>query len=317
MNRFKIFLVSIVVLSITAGTMFWIQSSKDLPPVKKEVNSFAGKIETEISLIKAKPNNQFCKGVYLNIANQINVWSMPEPPTYPYGRFGKTKLQNDQWKQDLERNLYAAYVDKFVKQAKYVIGGSIWKTEDLSFIQSELHRLKISKLLVSGSPVDKEFNKIQKALNKYNEISSFISTCASYNFDNMALGVSFPLDEAQTRINRASALLASDLENVYTNNCTRLRIGLKEIPAYLFNAHVNYLDRKIDNYSNTWCSYSNQGDYSNRLFRPLNEQIDELKSTLIYDGIDESTRVNEINPLDVKWINDNSKAYKAQYPCRN
>jgi hypothetical protein len=313
MNRFKIFLVSIVVLSITAGTMFWIQSSKDLPPVKKEFNSFAGKIETEISLIKTKPNNEFCRGVYLNIANQINVWSMPEPPTYPYGRFGKTKLENDQWKQDLERNLYAAYADKFVKQAKYVIGGSIWKPSDLAFIQSELHRLKISKLLVSDSPVDKEFNKIQKALNKYNEISSFISTCASYNFNNMALGVSFPLDEAQTRINRASALLASDLDNVYTNNCSRLHTGLKYIPTYLFNAHVSYLDKKIAMYSNTWCSYTNQVEYSKLLFRPLNDQISELNETSIYTNIDVT---DDCNDLYAKWALDNSKAYYAKYPCK-
>jgi hypothetical protein len=317
MNKVKVIISVIVLFAMFALTMFWVQSEQDLTPVKKEVNPFAGKIETEISLIKTKPNNQFCKGVYLNISSQINVWSMPEPPKYPYGRFGKTKLENDQRKQDLERNLYSAYADKFVKQAKYVIGGPIWNSGDLSFIQAELYRLKISKLLVSGSPVDNEFNKIQKALNKYNEISSFIALCASYNFENIALGVSFPLDEAEARINRASALLASDLENVYTNNCSRLHTGLKEIPAYLFNAHVSYLDRKIDEYKNTWCSYSNQGDYSNKLFKPLNAQIDELNSTLVYDGIDESTMVSEIDPLYAKWIDDNSKAYSAKYPCRN
>ena len=312
MNKLKIILSTIVIVSILAGTIFWIQSNQTIPPIKKVENQFTREIEKEIASIKIRPDNQFCKENYLLIVSHINDWYKPAPPQHPFGRFGKNQLENDQWKEDLERNLYAAYSDKFIKQAKYVFRGTQWNPSDLAFIQVEKNRLKISKLLASGSTVDKEFSSIQAALNKYNEITGFIYSCKGYSFINTDIQASFPIETIQVKLNRSSVLQKNNLENVYVNNCERLRRELKEVPKYLLNAHVNYLNNKINQLSNKWCDCGSHKEYTLFLHNRIKNEINDLSNTSIYVGMDIDSKCAL---LYSRWAADNLNAYNSKYPC--
>ena len=314
MKELKISLVVIVLVAIGAGIFFWIQSTIKPAEVKAPENQFTAKIGLEIEQLKAKTNINFCKNFYTEVAFHINEFYKPLPPKYPFGRFGKTQSENDQWKENLESNLYSAYAEKFIKQAKSVFLGSEWKNEDLKFIQTEKNELKKSKLLVAGSPVDKDFTTIQTALNKYNEIVSFISSCKGYGCSKTGVLDHFPIAEVRSKIQRAATLRSNHLENEYVNNCFRLYDGLKEIPSKLFSAHVRYLDTKIDYWSNMWCNYNSHRDYSNNLNIPLKNEINDLSNSNIYSGINLD---GECTRLFNKWSTDNQKAYKATYPCRN
>jgi hypothetical protein len=309
MKALKISLVVFVVAAICVGIFFGNQS---IPPPDNEGNAenqFTRKIENSIKQLKAKPDSKFCKDFYIKVASDINDFYKPSPPRDPYGRFGKTQSENDQWKENLENNLYAAYADKFIKQAKTVFRGSEWKPDDLKFIQAEKNELKKSKLLVAGSTVDKELTTFQTALNKYNEIVSFISSCKGFGYSGTALSDRFPVADVQSKILRATTLRKNHLENEFVNHCTRLHDGLKEIPQVLFKKHVWYLDNKINNWSGLYSNYNSQKDYSNNLYKPLKAEIDLLN----YDIYQVSNFDSEYDRLLQKWSADNIKAYNFKY----
>lgn len=302
MKKFKISFIVTVVAAICAGIFLWVQSVKPPKEVKTQENPFTIKIEKEITELKAKPNNKFCKDFYKEVAYHINDF-------YKQNRFGTNQSENDQWKENLEKTLYSAYGEKFIKQVKTVFRGSEWKPEDLKFIQAEKNELKKSKLLVTGSPVDMEFTTIQTALNKYNEIVSFISSCKGYDFSNTELTARFPIDDVQDKILRSTSLRQNQLENQFVNNCTRLHDGLKEIPQLLFRAHVKYLENKINDWSGLYANYNSQSDYSNNLYKPIKAEIEALDNK-IYTV---SNFDSEYKRLLDKWLEDNINAFKHKF----
>ncbi len=307
MKALKISLVVIVLAAIGAGIFFWIESPIPQPKVRDSKNQFTLKIEQEIEKLKAKSDSKFCGDFYNLVASQINDF-------YKQNRFDSNTSGNKQWKDDLESNLYSAYSQKFIKQAKYVFRGSEWKSSDLKFIQNEMNRLKRSKLLIPNSPVDKDFTTIQNALNKYNEIEYFISTCKNYGCSKTELSAHFPISDVQRKISRASSLLRNHLENQFVNNCNHLHVDLRKIPSMLFIKHVSYLDTKINFWSDMWCNYRSHKDYSNNLNIRVKNEINDLSNSNIYSDINVD---NECTRLFIKWSTDNQKAFKATYPCSN
>ncbi len=237
MKKIKIVLTILVVALICLGIFLGIQRIEPIEEEKPPENQFIQKIEQDIAEIRSKSDNKFCGDYYREVSHRINEFSKPLPPSFPYGRYGSTKLENDQWKEDLEKTLYSVYAEKFIKQAKSVFRGSAWRKEDLKFIQSEKSMLKKSKWLMAESPIDKDFTTIQTTLNKYYEVVNLISSCNNYNFLSTELSVRFPIGDVQSKISRASILQQNRLENAYVNNCIRLHEGLKEVPEKLFLAN--------------------------------------------------------------------------------
>ena len=313
MKPLKITLAVLVLIAIGSGIFFWVQNTKPPVKIKAPENVFTKKIEAEIEQLKAKPDNNFCKDFYIEVAYHIEEFYKPFLPKYPFGRFGNTQSENDQWKENFESRLYNVYTEKFINQAKTIFRGSEWRSEDLKFIQDEKNELKRSKLLITGSPVDKDFTTIQTALSKYNEIVSFISSCKGFNFTGTSLSDRFPSAEVKSKIFHSASLLKNGLENEYVNNCTALHNGLKQIPEMLFRKHVLYLENKIEYWSNMWCNYISHKDYSQNLNTPLRNEINELGNSTIYIGVIVDSQYKR---LLQKWGADNQKAYNATYPCK-
>ena len=269
-------------------------------------NLFTERIEKEITAIAQLPENKFCPDTYKNVKYLIDDY-------YNSQRLGKNQSENDQWKENLSKELYSAYADQFIKQAFFVFNGSEWSSENLKFIRSEYQVLKKSPFLENGSPVDNSFSKIRQILGKYDEIVSFISSCKGFSFSDYSLSSTFPVSDVQNKISRARAYRNSNLENGYVNNCVRLHNQLKEIPQSFFNAHIRYLKNKISNWSNMWCNYNSHKDYSQNLYNPLRNEINDIDN---YSNIyNVPNFASEYNNLLQIWSNDNKKAYNATYPC--
>ncbi|MDR0754237.1 MAG: hypothetical protein LBF04_02500 [Prevotellaceae bacterium] len=305
MKALKISLAVIVAAAITTGIIMWITSIGKVKEISLPKNQFTAKIEQEIEQLSQMSDNKFCKEFYNEIAYQIKDF-------HKQNRFGNNQSENDQWKENLEKNLYSSYTDKFIKQAFVVFQGSEWKPDDLKFIQAEKNELKKSKLLVVGSPVDKEFTTIQTALNKYNEIVGFISSCKGLGYSGSTLSDRFPLADVQSKISRAASLRKNRLENEYVNHCIRLHNDLKEIPQNLFRLHVKYLDHKIDYWSGMYSNYNSQRDYANNLYIPLKAEINMLDNDIYNVGNFDSEQSRLLN----KWSADNTNAYNYSYPKR-
>lgn len=306
MKFLKIILVLTGMAVIATCVFILIARIKPPKPPDSGVNQFIKRIVNEIDSLGKLPDSKFCREFYKEIEYHINDYYKHDPPTYPFGRLGNNQMENDQWKENLSKNLYNAYSEKFIKQAFYVFRGSEWKNENLTIIRSEYQTLRKSNLLEKGSPVDREFTKIQTVLGKYDEIAGFISASNGFSYSGNTLSEHFPVSDVKDKISRAADYAKNNLENEYVKNCTRLLDGLKEVPQALFRAHVRYLDSKIEQWSGLFSNYNSQRDYANNLFTPLKNEIEALDNNIYkadnFDG--------EYNRLNDKLNADSQKAFE-------
>jgi hypothetical protein len=303
MKAIKISLAVIVVAVIGFFVIRSLVTTEQVAKVALPDNQFTKRIEQEIDSLGKLPDHQFCKEFYSEVGYHIADY-------YKQGRLGKNQSENDQWRENLSKNLYSAYAGKFIKQAFYVFRGSEWDINALNFIRSEYQTLRRSAWLEQGSSVDKEFDKFQAVFEKYDEITGFISSCKWFSYSSSSLSDHFPIADVASRILRAATYRNNRLENGYLNNCTRLHDGLKEVPQALFRAHVKYLDHKINQWSGLYSNFKSQPDYVNNLYKPLKGEIDALDNDIYRVANFDS----EYNRLSNKWSADNTKAYNYSYP---
>ncbi|MBK8300413.1 MAG: hypothetical protein IPK90_08185 [Chitinophagaceae bacterium] len=164
--------ISLAVIVVAALAFFVIRScvaTDKVGEIKSSGNQSIDKIQQEIKALQQKPENKFCKDYYNEVAYHIDDY-------HKNNRLGKSTLENDQWKESLSKQLYAAYADKFIKQAYYIFNRSDWAGNDLSFIRKEYRALQSSPMLERDNPVDRRFNEIKMIFNKYDEIAGFISS---------------------------------------------------------------------------------------------------------------------------------------------
>jgi uncharacterized protein YoxC len=302
MKALKISLVIIAIAAISFSVWRWIIFTPQIGDPPKAVNEFTRRIEKEIDSLKTLPDSKFCDAFYKEVTYHIDTYCEE-------GRLGETPADSSGNKQNKEyfiKNLYSAYVEKFIPQAFYVLNRSEWKIDDLNFIRSEYQTLRKSKLLEKDSPVDKDFAKIQSVFSKYDEIVAYISACKNFSHPVSGLDNRFPTSDMQNKISQAVTYINNNLGNAYVNHCTRLRDGLKEIPQVLFSAHVKYLDDKIARYSNRYSSCTSQSDYANTLYKPLKSEIDALDN----DIYNVANFDSEYKKLSDKWKTDSQEAYK-------
>jgi hypothetical protein len=145
--------------------------------IQRSGNPFVDKIQLEIKELKQKPENKFCKEFYAEVVYNLNDY-------HKNGRLGKNTLENNQWKENLSKQLYAAYTDKFIKQSYYFFNQSNWASSDLGFIRNEYRALQNSPLLERNSPIDKRFNEIKIIFNKYDEITALFHHAKAFHLPN-------------------------------------------------------------------------------------------------------------------------------------
>ena len=278
MKAIKISLAILVISTI--GFFVWkgVVGTPPTPKVAIPENQFTKKIEKEIDALTKLSDNIFCKDAY----NDVNYFIKDY---YRQGRLGKNQSENDLWKENLSKNLYAAYAAKFIKQAFVVFRGSEWDVSQLAFIRQEKNLLATSPFLEKPSPVNDDFMKIQQILSKHDEIAGFIASCSNYSFSEIRLDYSFPVAESTSRIATAKQYRNNSLGNAYVNNCTGLHQGLSEVNQYLFNAHVKSLNNKINQwmvkYKDTdYCT--SQRDYAVNIYNPLKNELNLLDNEVYY-----------------------------------
>jgi hypothetical protein len=306
MKAIKIGLALVVLGLIVFFILKFFQSPPPPPPIGNgpQEKTHYERIQDSIKSIHTLPLYKFNKNKYGELMSLIEQWNKAAPPHHPYGRFGETQSENDLNKNNLTSTLYSVYVQKFIEQTFNVFRGSDWKPEDLKFIREETNALFKSPFLNNPSQVYLKLVEIQSILNKYNEINSFISDCKSFKYDSLSIVNSFPVDKVIAKINQAKTYQVRNL-NPYVNNCSRLQQELRDVPNILFQKHVQYLDKKIDDWSGTYEEYNTQQAYSNSIYTPINNEINRL-SNEVYNVSD---FIEKRDYLRSRWINEGRKAY--------
>ena len=154
MKTIKISLAVIVVSIITFFSIRSFVTTERVGDIQKTGNPFVDKIQLEIKELKQKPENKFCKEFYAEVVYHLDDY-------HKSGRLGKNTFENNRWKENLSKQLYAAYTDKFIKQSYNFFNQSDWVSSDLGFIRNEYRALQSSALLERNSPIDKRFNEIK------------------------------------------------------------------------------------------------------------------------------------------------------------
>jgi hypothetical protein len=306
MKAIKIGLAIAVIGAIAFFVLKSIDGTIEPKKVVSQKESDVSDIQNKIDSINTLPNGYFSKGIYNEISYLIDDKYIPHPPKYPYGRLGETQLENDQQKINLTRNLYTAYVRKFLDQAFYVFNGKLWKPADLTFIRREYQLLQRSPYLGSGGSVSAKFAHMKRILDKYDEINSFISSSNSFSYLGSSLEDPFPIDDIRNKLNQVQTYSDDRLENRYVNNCARLHNKLNAIPQTLFYKHFQFLDDKIDNYLGFYTFYNSQKTYQEKLYAEVKMHIDLLDSGL-YEDTELSTSKYDL--LMNKWNADARSAY--------
>jgi hypothetical protein len=106
------------------------------------------------------------------------------------------------------------------------------------------------------------------------------------------------------KIQRAAIYKNNKLENSLVNNCSILHSQLNQTSKYLFNAHIKYLDKKIETYSGTYSAYNSHGEYASEFYLKLKSEINGLDN----DIYSVSNFDNEYDNLIEKLNEDNSNA---------
>ena len=298
MKAVKISLAIIVIAAIAYFTIQAFVSTDEVGDIQQGTNPFVEKIKQEIGEMTQKPDDKFCKDYYTEVVYHIDDY-------HKNSKFSNNPSDNDQWKNNLSKQLYSAYADKFIKQAFYVFNRSEWSNSDLSFIRKEYKALQSSSLLQIGSPVDQKFNEIQAIFHKYDEIKSFIASCKNFSYSDTGLNSQFPIGEVSGLISQAHFYKRNNLGDGYVNNCSLLHEELNVIPLILFNTHVRYLDNLINYWSGMYSNYNSQRAYVDNLYRPIDAKIDELDNEL-YDVSNFSDKYWQ---LKQRWEVDATNAY--------
>ncbi len=276
-----------------------IDKPKNITPQK---NLYTIRINNKIDSIIKMPINIFCPKFYKEIQYEINEFHNQK-------FLGTSASDNNQWQDILLKNLYSAYVSKFTSQAYFTFKKSEWKTDDLKFISSELQMLRSSTYLDKNSSIANSFNLINAILFKYYEINFFIINCNSFTYSNYDLNIQFP--NMNDKIQKANNYLKNRLDNIYVNNCSSLKVGLKNVPNKLFEKHVFYLTRKIDENGPRYTEFETQLEFSNSIYSPLKLELDALNNDTY--GINENTFQTEYTKLDELLSTYNRNAFNHRF----
>jgi hypothetical protein len=305
MKTVKITLAVIVVAAIIVAIIRGCMPTKGIGEIQLPKNSYTKGIEQQIDSLKKMPESSFCEKFY----NEIKFYIEED---FINNRFGNTQLENDQWKKNLSSNLYAAYTDKFIKQAFYVFNGSEWEEKKINFIRAEYKTLqnegKQTNMLEQNSITDIKLNEIQNIFAKYDEITGFINSCKAFSLSKYTdINTSFPISDVETKISRSKEYLGNNLENDYVKSCKRLKTNLSEVPMILFKAHVIYLDNKINYFSGKYINCcSSLAEYNNNVYSIIDDEIGKLYIES-YTGI--SIQDIEYEKLNDKWKLESTAAY--------
>ncbi len=291
MKTVKITLAVIVVAAISTTAIWGFMKLINSEEIQLPQNQSIKKIEQSIVSLAKMPESSFCKEFHQEVKYYIE-------DDYSNNRLGSNKSENDQWKKILSSNLYAAYTDKFIKQAFYVFRGSEWEVKKLNFIRKEYQAIQRegyqTGMLEKNSITDKKLNEIKTIFAKYDEIVGFINSSKAFSFEEYDnFDTEFPISGVEQKIIRSKLYLKNNLENNYVKNCLRVKTNLSGVPQIYFKAHISYLDNKIDYWSGKYVDYKNdQPGYSQNIYLPLKNEIDQLDNN-IYN----------VDSFDVKYDN--------------
>ena len=307
MKYFKIILAIIAVLGLGFAVWYFSTRTTKIQVAQESTNQFVRRVKYEIRGLASKPNDRFCRGVYMLIQYHIDDYAS----ICRLGDNLSDSLGNSAQRRFLSKELFSAYAEKFADQANYVFTRNVWSLDDRIFINTEVDRLRrigrSEDFLESGSPIDSSFTAIKAILRRYNDELSYISKANSFTFGNTDLTAHFPLTDVSNLISESRVHL--DGLGIVKNS-DAVREGLQKIPQNLCNTHERYLRRKLSEWSGMYRYSTSLADYQRNLYNILKDDIQALGSSIYTsNGVSNATSKRD----DLMGLLENDHFAAKQY----
>lgn len=300
-------LIKIAIIIIVVGILGYILYSwLAQPPLEGDIpkvrNEFVNRIQSEIDSLKRYRTDQFANVFYKDIKYRLSDYNNSK-------MLGDNESNNGKWYTILSKNLFTTYANVFVEQANTQLQKPVWSNQDIALIDQEIDSLTASDLLEDKSTVYNKLQVLNKSLNKYYEINSFLESVNKYGYSDLSISSKYPINGAQQKIIRAKQYLTNNLEDSLVQNCISLKEKLDKINEILYAKHINYLERKIRAHSDKLDNYSSQPEYSEKMYEPMSAQISDLDTYFEIYGISENYYYAQKEKLLELLELDNAKAY--------
>lgn len=262
MNKTKtiLLILALVGLGVLAYTLTN-QKTEELEDVTLTDNKFINEINGLIDDLKNSDEAKFSKVDYDNIIYLIDEY------------LDNNKI-SAQWSANLRKKVEYIYFEKFVKEAEYAFNQSNWSTSNITYVRNETQRLNNSSFLQEKAGL----KPIERVLNEYDEIKSFMAKAQSYAGSNSinSMMQKFDITTVDNYLSEANAKLKTSSK---VKNNIQLMNELKNVPNLMYKKHLFFLSEKVKKAQGE--GYSRYGkDYTrfyNGVCQPIFDDINDFK----------------------------------------
>lgn len=277
-------------------------------------SQFSKNVESQLSSFENKSDARFLNDDYDILKQRISYF------------YSQNKLSLDD-NLNFNRRLYAAYMSKFLNRSFKEVNGSEWNIDTLKFIRKEIEKLtsegRRDGLYEDNSISGNKIKNLKKIFSDYDKVNRFIASTKKFSYDEFSVNDTFPIVEIQKVMKNRDKFLNKN-SYPYTTKCQRLNDELNSVTKTLFNAHVKYLDSKLEKLSECYketqttaagvdsALYASQPVYRELYYDVMKVQLQVLKKktnqdSYIYRGCDV---IKEYGRLIKKLDDQNDKAYE-------
>lgn len=255
---------TLIISAIVAGLIFIQFFNSNETDAVEEVNikgnTFINAINQQIESIKNSDRKTFSKNLY-------------EETIYSINEAKKNNKITPQWAKNLAQKTEFIYHDKFIQEAHFVFSKSEWSVTDLNYLRNEINRLSRSAYIESKT----ELNKLNKVLAEYNAIQSFLAEAKNYSVSNDITNLSDGFNLQTTRIYIDNALKMSRTNSEVRNNKSLIS-QLGNVKTWMYQKHVDFLNKKYDYISEINCSNYGYYNYYNQVCTPMFDELNLFKN---------------------------------------
>lgn len=190
--------------------------------------------------------------------------------------------------QILSNNLFSVYADKFKNYAEAFFKKDSWSTMEIGFIRSEIKRLYAEPYMENRTM----FSNIENILSDYDEALEFIAEVKTYKY--------IPEDINDVDIYKDFSAVADKRDEITSKSTLKNNEDLIEkihfnLNKNYFDAHLNYLEYKVDNFAVLYRDFRSFSEYKDSVLDLIKKEIENFEKIWKEDINYLSQRLDDIH----------------------
>lgn len=188
----------------------------------------------------------------------------------------------------LSNDLFSVYADKFKNYAEAFFRKDSWSTNEINFIRSEVKRLYAEPYMENRTM----FRSIENILSDYDKALEFIAEAKKYEYTPKNVeDIGIYGDFSESVDKRDEIISKSTLKN-NEDLIEKIRLTLN---AHYFDAHLNYLEFKVENFAVLYRNFKSFSEYKDSVLDIIQKEIENFKDAWKVDISYLSQKLDDIH----------------------